>query len=166
MCIHVPEWISNLLSFFNLVFADGFLRSTRIVRAILAIFIQARTTRKPCRFLTATQLKDFRILILENKILKKETLNTTWKSSLYFIRCEHCFHWWWLVLRHLERYPALYAALQEEIHMHSPPLDHPQTYFHLKYRNLRHICWLPWPPLLMTKFSRHVRGVCWCQFME
>ena len=60
-----------------LVFADGFLRSIRTVRALLAIFIQAWTTRKPCRFLTATHLKDFRILILENKILKKETLNTT-----------------------------------------------------------------------------------------
>ena len=64
MCIHVLEWISNLLSFFSLVFADGFLRSTRTVRVILAIFIQAWTTRAPCRFLpsacilTATNLKE------------------------------------------------------------------------------------------------------------
>ena len=78
MCIHVPERISNLLSFFCLVFADGFLRSSRTVRVILAIFIQAWTTREPCRFLSsvciliATNLKDFRMShIIENKILKK-----------------------------------------------------------------------------------------------
>jgi len=99
MCIHVPEWICNLLSFFSLVFADGCLRSARTFGVILAIFIQAWTTRAPCRFLrsacivTATNLKDFRMsLILENKILKKETLKTTRKSSLYFIPREQCFH--------------------------------------------------------------------------
>ena len=81
--IHVPEWICNLLSFLSLVFTDGFLRSARRIRVILAIFIQAWTTRKPSRFLpstcilTATNLKDFRLsLVLENKILKKETLKT------------------------------------------------------------------------------------------
>jgi len=95
----VPEYISYLLSFFSLVFADGFLRSTRTVCVILGIFIQARTTRASCRFLpsacivTATNLKDFRMnLILENKILKKETLKTTRKSSLYFTPSEQCFH--------------------------------------------------------------------------
>ena len=92
MCIHVPEWIANLLSFFCLVFADGFLRSSTTVRVILAIFIQAWTTREPCKplpspcILTATNLKDFRMsLILENKIFKKETLKTTRKSCLYLI---------------------------------------------------------------------------------
>ena len=96
--MHVLEWISNLLSFFCLVFADVFLRSTRTVRVILGIFIQAWTTRASCRFLpsacivTATNLKDFRMsLILENKILKKETLKTTQKSSLYFTQREQCF---------------------------------------------------------------------------
>ena len=56
-----------------------------------AIFIQAWTTREPRRFfpsaciLTTTNLKDFRMsLILKNKILKKETLETTRKSCLYF----------------------------------------------------------------------------------
>ena len=90
--MHVLEWISNLLSFFSLVFADVFLGSTRTVRVILGIFIQAWTTRASCRFrpseciVTATNLKDFRMsLILENKILKKETLKTTRKSCLYFI---------------------------------------------------------------------------------
>ena len=60
------------------VFTGGFFRSTLTVHATLAIFIQAWTTREPCRFLpsacilTATNLKDIRMsLILENKILKK-----------------------------------------------------------------------------------------------
>ena len=97
MSIHVLEWISNLLSFCSLVFADVFLRSTRTVHVILGILIQAWTTRASCRFLpsvcivTATNLKDFRMsLILENKILKKETLKTTRKSSLYFMPREQC----------------------------------------------------------------------------
>ena len=92
MCKHVREWISNLLSFICLTFADGFLRSSRIVRVKLAIFSQAWTTREPCRYLpsacilTATNLKDFGMnLILEKKTLKKETLKTTRKSCLYFI---------------------------------------------------------------------------------
>ena len=118
MSMHVLEWISNLLSFFSLVFAHVFLRSTRTVRVILGIFIQAWTTRASCRFLpsasivTATNLRDFRMnLILENKISKKETLKTTRKSSLYFTPREQCFHRLRLVLGRLERYPALYPCL-------------------------------------------------------
>ena len=120
--MHVLEWISNPLSFFSLVFADVFLRSTRTVRVILGIFIQAWTTRVSCRFLasacivTATNLKDSRMsLILENKILKKETLKATRKSSLYFTPRKQCFHRWRLVLRRLERYPAVTSLC---IHLH------------------------------------------------
>ena len=85
-------------------------------------------------FLTATNLKDIRMsLILENKILKKETLKTTRKSSLHLIPCER-FHLWRLVLRRLEQYPAL----RQEIPIRSPPLDLAQTDFHLKYDNFPH----------------------------
>ena len=70
-------------------------------------------------------------LILENKILKKETLKTARKSSLHFIPWEQRFHLWRLVLRRLEQYPAL----RQEIRMRSPPLDLAQTDFHLKYDN-------------------------------
>ena len=112
----MPEWICNLLSFFSHVFADVFPRSTRTVRVILGIFIQAWTIRLSWRFLlsacivTAATLKDFRMsLILENKTFKGETLKPTRKSSLYFTPREQ---WWRLVLRRLERYPALYPALR------------------------------------------------------
>ena len=73
-------------------------------------------------------------LILENKILKTETLKTTRKSSLHFIPCEQRFHLWRLVLRCLEQYPAL----QQEIRMRSPPLDLAETDFRLKYDNFPH----------------------------
>ena len=92
MCIHEYEWISNLLSFFSLVLTGRLLRPTETVHAILGDFHSTWTTREPCRFLpsecilTATNLKDIRMsLILENKILKKETLKTTRKSSLHFL---------------------------------------------------------------------------------
>ena len=104
-------WISNLLLFFTLVFTGSFLRSARTVRATLVIFIQAWTTREPCRFLptecilTAKNLKDFsRSPNLENKILEKETLKTTPKSSYliawneilrFILRCDRrsvCLH--------------------------------------------------------------------------
>ena len=137
MCIHEHQWISNLLSFFSLVFTGRVLRPTETVHATLGDFHSTWTTCEPCRFLpsectlTATNLKDIRMsLILENKILKKETLKTTRKSSLYFIPREQCFHRWRQMLCRLERYPALYPALREEIRMQSPPLDHPQTDFH------------------------------------
>ena len=101
MCIHVHEWISNLLSFFSLVFTGGLLRPTGTVHATLGDFHSTWTTREPCRFLpsacilTATNLKDIRMsLILENKILKKDTLKTTRKSSLHFIPREQRFHPW------------------------------------------------------------------------
>ena len=78
MCIHVHEWISNLLSFFSLVFTGGLLRLTGTVHATLGDFHSTWTTCEPCRFLpsacilTATNLKDIRMsLILENKILKQ-----------------------------------------------------------------------------------------------
>ena len=93
---------------------------------------------EPCRFLpsacilTATNLKDIRMsLILGNKILNKETAKTTRKSSLYFIPREQRFDPWRLVLRRLERYPAL----RKEIRRRSPPLDLPQSDFYLKYEN-------------------------------
>jgi len=126
MSMHVLEWISNLLSFVCLVFADVFLRSTRTVRVILGIFIQAWTTRASCRFLpsacivTATNLRDFRMsLILENKILKKETLKTTQKSSFYFTQREQCFqkykqfvlNWGWNNLPALSRVNAVSIML-------------------------------------------------------
>ena len=144
MCLN--GFLLNLLSFFSLVFADGFLRSTRTVRVILEIFIQAWTTRASCRFLPsaciviATNLKDFRMsLILENKILKNETLKTTRKSSLYFTPREQCFHRWRLVLaasndilRSIQRCDRRSVCI-------SPPLDHPQTDFHPKYGNLPRI---------------------------
>ena len=134
MCIHVHEWISNLLSFFSLVFTGGVLRPTGTVHATLGDFHPTGTTREPCRFLpsaciTATNLKDIRMsLILENKILKKDTLKATRKSSLHFIPCKQRFHPWRLVLRRLDRYPAL----QQEIRMSSRPLNLPQTDFNLK----------------------------------
>ena len=141
MCIHVHEWISNLLSFFSLVFTGGLLRPTGTVHATLGDFHSTWATREPCRFLpsacilTATNLKDIRMsLILEKKLLKKETLKTTRKSSLHFIPPvprEQRFHPWRLVLRRLDRYPAL----RQEIRMRSPPLDLPQTDFNLKYEN-------------------------------
>ena len=144
MCIHVHEWTSNLLSFFSLVFTGGLLRPTETVHVTLGDFHSTWTTREPCRFLpsacilTATNLKDIRMsLILENKILKKDTLKTTRKSSLHFIPREQRFHPWRLVLRRLERYPALYPALRQEIHMRSRPLDLPWTDFNLKYENFR-----------------------------
>ena len=138
MCIHEHKWISNLLSFFTLVFTGHVLRPTETVHVTLGDFHSTWTTREPSRFLpsecilTATNLKDIRMsLILENKILKKETLKTTRKSSLHFIPCEQRFHLWRLVLRRLEQYPAL----RQEIRMRSPPLDLAQTDFHLKYDN-------------------------------
>ena len=95
MCIHEQEWISNLSSFFSLVFTGRVLHPTETVHATLGDFHSTWTTCKPCRFLpsecilTATNLKDTRMsLILENKILKKETLKTAHKSSLHFIPCE------------------------------------------------------------------------------
>ena len=106
--------------------------------ATLGDFHSTWTTREPCRFLPsacilpATNLKDIRMsLILENKILKKDTLKTTRKSSLHFIPREQRFHPWRLVLRRLERYPAL----RQEIGMRSRPLDLPRTDFNLKYEN-------------------------------
>ena len=144
MCIHVHEWISNLLSFFRLVFTGGLLRPTETVHATLGDFHSTWTTRETCKFLpsacilTATNLKDIRMsLILENKILKKDTLKTTPKSSLHFIPREQRFHPWRLVLRRLERYPALYPTLRQEIRMRSRPLDLSQTDFNLKYENFR-----------------------------
>ena len=69
------------LFLFSLIVTGGFLRFTRTARATLAIFIKAWIICEACRFLatkcilTATNLKDIRIsLILENKLLKKETL--------------------------------------------------------------------------------------------
>ena len=145
MCIHEHEWISNLLSFFSLVFTGRVLRPTETVHATLGDFHSTWTTREPCRFLPsecilmATNLKDIRMsLILENKILKKETLKTTRKSSLHLIPCEQRFHLRRLVLRCLEQYPAL----RQEIRMHSPPLDLAQTDFHLKYDNFPRYRWL------------------------
>ena len=70
-------------------------------------------------------------LILENKILKKETAKTTRKSSLIFIPREQRFDPWRLVLHRLERYPAL----RQKILMRTPPLDLPEIDFHLKYEN-------------------------------
>ena len=140
MGIHVHEWISNLLSFFSLVFTGGLLRPTGTVHATLGDFHSTWATREPCRslpsacILTATNLKDIRMsLILENKLLKKETLKTTRKSSLHLIPRGQRFHPWRLVLRRLDRYPAL----RQEIRMRSPPLDLAQTDFHLKYENFR-----------------------------
>ena len=118
------------------MFTGRVLRPTETVHATLGDFHSTWTTREPCRFLpsecilTATNLKDITIsLILENKILKKETLKTTRKSSLHFIPCEQRFHLWRLVLRRLEQYPAR----PQELRVRSPPLDLAQTNFHLKY---------------------------------
>ena len=56
---------------------------------------------------------------------------TTRKSTLYFIPCEQRFDPWRLLLRRLERYPAL----RKEIRRRSPPLDLPKADLHLKYEN-------------------------------
>ena len=118
--------------------AAYFVPQEQFMQHLIGDFHSTWTTREPCRFLpsacilTATNLKDIRMsLILENKILKKDTLKTTRKSSLHFIPREQRFHPWRLVLRRLERYPAL----RQEIRMRSRPLDLPQTDFNLKCEN-------------------------------
>ena len=109
MCIHEHEWISNLLSFFSLVFTGRVLPATETVHATLGNFHSTWTTREPCRFLpsecilTATNLKDIRMsLILENKILKKETLKQHASSNiLRWDRRSVCVHLHLTLLRQI-----------------------------------------------------------------
>lgn len=138
MCIHEHEWISNLLSFFSLVFTGRVLRPTETVHATLGDFHSTWTTRKPCRFLPsecilmATNLKDIRMsLILENKILKKETLKTTRKSSYLItwneilrsiLRCDRrsvCLHIHLTFLRQITIWNMkIFLAIADLHHLH------------------------------------------------
>jgi len=135
--IHVPEWISNLLSFFSFVFTDGFLKKSSCnTWDFLSSIDNPQTLQilfSAC-ILTATKLTDFRMsLILENK---KETLKTTRKSSLFFVPREQCFHRWRLASASPPR-TISYTAIGD------PYLELLWTDSHLKYENLPRYRWPP-----------------------
>ena len=134
MCIHVHESISNLLSCFYRRLSSSHKNSSCNTYVTILMY-NPRTLQISSFCMYSYSYKPKRYYdepYSRKQNIKEETAKTTRKSSLYFIPREQRFDPWRLVLRRLERYPAL----RQEIRMRSPPLDLPQTDFHLKYENL------------------------------